>query len=68
MVEPLDIALHSVGWVGLAAAGLGIVALLVWLAGLAIALRGSKPAERDRILRAYGQCQPRHIRGRGTKP
>jgi hypothetical protein len=67
-VDPLDIALQSAGWVGLAAAALGTIALLVWLAGLVIVLRGTKPEDRDAILRAYGECQPRRARRHGNKP
>lgn len=66
-MDPLDIALHSLGWVGVATAALGAVALLVWLAGLVIALRGTKPKERE-ILRAYGECQPRLALRRRSKP
>jgi hypothetical protein len=67
-MDPLDIALHSVGWIGIATAALGAVALLVWLAGLVIALRGTKPSERGTILRAYGECQPRLALRRRSKP
>jgi hypothetical protein len=31
---------------------------LVWLAGLLIILRGSKPRERPDIIRAYATCRP----------
>lgn len=31
---------------------------LVWLTGLVLALRGSKPKERASILRAYAACRP----------
>lgn len=58
----------SIGWVGIATAALGAVALLVWLAGLMIALRGTKPQERDAILRAYGKCQPRMAFRRRNRP
>jgi hypothetical protein len=67
-VDPLELVLRSLGWVGIATAALGTVALLVWLAGLMIALRGTKPKERDEILRAYGECQPRLSFRHRTKP
>jgi hypothetical protein len=38
----------------------GIVAVVgpvVWLAGLALALRGSEPKDRPQILRAYASCR-----------
>jgi hypothetical protein len=34
-----------------------VVALLVWLAGLALALRGTEPEDRPKILRAYATCR-----------
>jgi hypothetical protein len=34
-----------------------IAALLAWLAGLMLVMRGSKPAERASILRAYASCR-----------
>jgi hypothetical protein len=47
-----------------------IIALLVWLVGLVLVLRGSTPAERASLLRAYGTCRPpftgpTHMRGIG---
>jgi hypothetical protein len=43
-------------------------ALLVWLVGLMIVLRGSRPKERPDIIRAYAMCQPfTCVRSRGTK-
>lgn len=35
-----------------------LVALLVWLIGLLIVLRGSTPGERAEIIRAYATCHP----------
>jgi hypothetical protein len=40
------------------ASAVPITALLAWLAGLALVLRGSTPGERASILSAYGQCPP----------
>jgi hypothetical protein len=40
------------------ASAVPITALLAWLAGLALVLRGSSPGERASILNAYGQCPP----------
>ena len=40
------------------ASAVPITALLAWLAGLALVLRGSSPGERAGILSAYGQCPP----------
>lgn len=37
----------------MAASAVAVVALGVWLLGLVLALRGSAPAERAAILRAY---------------
>lgn len=34
-----------------------LVALLAWLAGLMLALKGSAPKERPQILRAYATCR-----------
>jgi hypothetical protein len=39
-----------------------LVALMVWLAGLALALRGSEPKDRPQILRAYASCRPPVLR------
>lgn len=62
MVE-LPIAMSSVGQVGVIVGGVVAVAsMLVWLAGLLIVLRGSRPEDRPRILRAYACCQPRSVR------
>ena len=41
----------------IAGSAVALVALLVWLVGLALALRGSKPKERPSILRAYAICR-----------
>lgn len=40
--------------IGIAVAIVGGLSSMVWLAGLIVALRGSKPSERAEILRAYG--------------
>jgi hypothetical protein len=37
---------------------LAFAGLLVWLAGLLIILRGTKPRERPDIIRAYATCRP----------
>jgi hypothetical protein len=36
-------------------------ALLVWLTGLVLVLRGTKPNERASILRAYAMCRPSSV-------
>jgi hypothetical protein len=46
---------------GLGAIGLAAVGSLVWLAGLIVVTRGTKPSERPAILRAYGASQPRQL-------
>jgi hypothetical protein len=51
--------------VGIATVALGALGLLVWLAGLAIVLRGSRPGERAEILRAYGASLPLIARAKG---
>jgi hypothetical protein len=43
---------------------LALAGLLVWLAGLLVVLRGSKPAERPSIIRAYATCRPLAFRAR----
>lgn len=40
------------------AGAVALVALLVWLTGLVLVLRGSAPNDRPRILRAYALCRP----------
>jgi hypothetical protein len=42
----------------------GGVAIAAWLAGILVVLRGSKPAERPAILRAYTFCNPLAYLGR----
>jgi hypothetical protein len=37
---------------------LTLAGLLVWFVGLVMVLRGSKPAERPAIIRAYATCRP----------
>jgi hypothetical protein len=39
-----------------------LVALLAWLAGLVMALRGTAPKDRPQILRAYAVCRPPLVR------
>lgn len=64
--ETLITRLSGFGVVG---GGLVLVGLFVWLSGLLIVLRGSKPAERPAILRAYAACRPfALVQLRGTKP
>ena len=50
--------LHGLGFVAVAVLAAAVVTPLVWLAGLVISLRGTKPGERPEILRAYGRAQP----------
>jgi hypothetical protein len=58
--------LSGVGAVG---GGLVLAGLLVWLLGLLIVLRDSKPAERPAIIRAYATCRPlAFAQVRGVKP
>jgi hypothetical protein len=47
MIFPAGLILGSI---------VALAAPLAWLAGLALALRGSKPTERASILRAYASC------------
>lgn len=37
----------------------GAFGRIVWLAGLVLALRGTRPEQRARILRAYAACRRR---------
>jgi preprotein translocase subunit SecY len=47
--------------------GVGVVAVcLAWLVGLALALHGTLPRERARILEAYGRAIP-GLRERGPR-
>lgn len=39
-------------------AAVAIMALLAWLAGLVLVLRGADPKDRPAILRAYALCRP----------
>ena len=39
-------------------AAVAIAALLVWLAGLILVLRGAEPRDRPALLRAYAVCRP----------
>jgi hypothetical protein len=43
---------------GVVAGGLVVAGLLVWLVGLLVVLRDSKPGERPDIIRAYATCRP----------
>jgi hypothetical protein len=45
---------------------LALAGLLVWLVGLLVVLRGSKPAERPAIIRAYAACRPFAFRPGGS--
>lgn len=44
---------------GIIVAALSLARLLVWLAGLAIAVRGSEPDSRSSLMHAYGASLPR---------
>lgn len=57
-----SVALDVLGQAELAGCIVAAVALIVWLAGLVIALHGSEPKERADILRAYGSALPRMLR------
>lgn len=46
------------------AGAVALVALLAWLTGLVLVLRGSAPVERPQILRAYAVCRPPIVRQR----
>jgi hypothetical protein len=39
-------------------ASLPVIAMCLWLIGLMIVLRGTKPSERPPILRAFALCRP----------
>jgi len=61
MMDMLDTAPE----VGVVVAVIASVRILAWLIGLVIVLRGCPPADRPKVLRAYGASQPRpsrHIR------
>jgi hypothetical protein len=55
-MNQLFIQRDAIAATGVVAGVIGIVTLLTWLAGLAMALRGSRPAERPEILQAYATC------------
>lgn len=53
---------------GGAVALVGGAALVVWLIGLLIVLRGSEPAQRSEIIRAYALCHPLVYLRRSASP
>jgi hypothetical protein len=51
--------LDAASKLGLVAVIIAFIRVLGWLAGLVIVLRGCPPADRAKVLRAYGASQPR---------
>jgi hypothetical protein len=50
--------LGSLGAIAAVLLGLGRKPRVMWLIGLMVVVRGSKPEQRAEILRAYGDAQP----------
>lgn len=57
-MDQIEIYLGRLTQLGTITCCVVLAGLLVWLAGLLIVIRGSKPSERPAIIRAYATCQP----------
>jgi hypothetical protein len=65
---PIEDGISRLSTLGSVAALVTAAALVAWVIGLLIVLRGSKPDERSEIIRAYAHCHPLGYLRRNTAP
>lgn len=65
---PIENGISRLSTFGSVAALVAAAALVAWIIGLLIVLRGSKPNERSEIIHAYAHCHPLGYLRRNTAP
>jgi hypothetical protein len=65
---PIDDGISRLSTFGGVAALVAAAALVAWIIGLLIVLRGSKPDQRSEIIHAYAHCHPLGYLRRNTAP
>jgi hypothetical protein len=65
---PIDDGISRLSTFGSVAALVAAAALVAWIIGLLIVLRGSKPDQRSEIIHAYAHCHPLGYLRRNTAP
>jgi hypothetical protein len=68
VVSAIEYGISRLSTFGSVVALVAGAALLAWVIGLLIVLRGSEPDERSKIIHAYAHCNPLMYLRRNTAP